>query len=119
MLVKVEEGGGGTWIQVHGPVGQAEAQALFKAAQVLLRKPGSGVLSLDLSAVSYLDSSALGMLLQLHRLAVDLGVDLVLQNPSSAVQRLLQVTNLNRVLRVEGSLSPGLGHPGPRFGSRS
>ncbi len=101
MQVRVEQGEDGILVQLSGPVGPAEGQALLRTARALLLEPRTQVLRLDLAAVSYLDSSALGMLLQLHELARSRGAGLVLQHPSEPDQRLLQVTNLDRLLVVE------------------
>ncbi len=55
----------------------------------------------DLSAVTFLDSAILGVLIRIHRAAGERGRDFVLQQPSPLVQRLLRITGLESVIRVE------------------
>lgn len=56
---------------------------------------------LDLSAVAFIDSSGLSALLDARRLAEDTSGELVLRNPSTAVSRLLQMTQLEEVFRID------------------
>jgi anti-sigma B factor antagonist len=100
MQVQVVEDAEGTWLRVRGPVDYAEAQALVKAGRVLLQNGLSGPLRLDLAGVSFMDSSALGALLQLREQAESLGRVLELHNPSAPVLKILRVTNLDRVFSL-------------------
>lgn len=55
----------------------------------------------DLSAVTFLDSAILGVLIRIHRAAGDRGRDVILHRPSPLVQRLLRITGLESMIRVE------------------
>lgn len=61
----------------------------------------SGDVVLDLAAVSFVDSSGIGVLIACHKRARNRGSRLVLRAPSRRVARLLAVTMLDRVLTVE------------------
>ena len=100
MQVQVVEDGSGTWLRVRGPVDYAEAQALVKAGRVLLRDGLSGPLRLDLAGVSFMDSSALGALVQLREQAHGLGRSLELHNASTPVLKILRVTSLDRLFSL-------------------
>ena len=100
MQVQVVEDAEGTWLRVRGPVDYAEAQALVKAGRVLLQNGLSGPLRLDLAGVSFMDSSALGALLQLREQVEGLGRALELHNPSAPVLKILRVTSLDRVFSL-------------------
>ncbi|MFN3649512.1 MAG: STAS domain-containing protein [Armatimonadota bacterium] len=55
-------------------------------------------LIVDLSGVSFMDSSGLGVLIHVLREARELGGDLCIRNPSREVRRILQVTGLLGVI---------------------
>ncbi|MFP5219021.1 MAG: STAS domain-containing protein [Actinomycetes bacterium] len=61
---------------------------------------GSGDLVLDLSGVTAVDATGLGVLVGAHRAADRAGRRLVLQDVPEQVHRLLRVTRLHRVLRT-------------------
>ena len=64
---------------------------------------GAGALVLDLSGVTSLDATGLGVLVGAHRRAGRAGRVLVLRDVSPPVARLLLLTRLDRVLRVDRS----------------
>jgi len=100
MQVQVVEDVAGTWLVVRGPVDYAEAQALVKAGRALLRESLTSPLRVDLAGVSFLDSSALGALLQLREQAEEQGRRLELHNPSALVLKTLRATSLDRVFSL-------------------
>ena len=59
---------------------------------------GAGELRLDFAQVTYLDSSALGMLVLLHRRAGQKGGHLVLDNLAPDLYELLKLTRLDTIL---------------------
>ena len=64
---------------------------------------GAGPLVLDLSGLTALDATGLGVLVGAHRRAGRVGRVLVLRDVRAPVARLLLLTRLDRVLRVERS----------------
>ena len=62
---------------------------------------GHARLTLDLSAVGFVDSSGLGVLVALHRRAESLGGSFVVQAVPPQVQRLFDITRLGDLLMVE------------------
>ncbi len=64
---------------------------------------GSGPLVVDLAGITVVDATGLGVLVGAHRRAGRAGRALVLQDPSPTVARVLLLTRLERVLRVERS----------------
>lgn len=55
----------------------------------------------DLRDTEYMDSSALGMLLLLREFASDRGAEVVLQNCSREVRKILEIANFQRLFRIE------------------
>lgn len=75
----------------------------FKAAtQPHLESPAIQALHIDMAAVEYLDSSALGMILHLKQKTDAAGKALVLTRPSAPVATVLKVVNFDKFLRIEG-----------------
>lgn len=66
-----------------------------------LLEDGAPHLRLDLSTVGFVDSSGLGVLVALHRLAESLGGSFVVQTVPPQVQRLFDITRLGDLLMVE------------------
>lgn len=64
-------------------------------------------LVIDLAGVDFIDSSGLAVLIATHRRIGDLGGELVLRHPSRTVCRLLELTNLEAVFRVEREENSG------------
>jgi anti-anti-sigma factor len=57
-------------------------------------------LVLDLSGCPFLDATAVGMLLDVHRRVWTAGGRLTLRSPSPRVRRTLQIAHVNHVLRM-------------------
>jgi anti-sigma B factor antagonist len=66
--------------------------------------PGGGAVVVDLSGVTFLDSSGLGVLVQAHRTAVERSNQLVVV-ASPPVRKLLRLTGLDTVLDTYDELS--------------
>jgi anti-anti-sigma factor len=63
-----------------------------------------GDVTVDMGALEIIDAAGLGMLTAAHLRAERAGLRLVLRNCSKELRRVLAVTRLNRLLRVERGL---------------
>jgi anti-sigma B factor antagonist len=89
---------GRTLVALQGDLDLYNADAVRTAlAQECMRKPRH--LVVDLSAVAFVDSTALHELLAVRTLLPDRRA-LVLRSPSADVRRALAVTGIDRILRV-------------------
>ncbi len=86
-------------IQVEGQFDFSQHQA-FRDAYRNLTTPGTSI-RLDLSKTSYMDSSALGMILLLKEHADKQGGKVVLVSPSNAVEKILTIANFHKLMTVE------------------
>ena len=59
------------------------------------------VFTLDLSKTSYMDSSALGMILLLKDHAEKLSGNVVIKSPSESVAKILEIAQFHRLLTIE------------------
>lgn len=64
-----------------------------------------GDIAVDMAGVHIIDAAGLGMLTAAHLRAERAGHQLVLRNCSNDVRRVLAVTHLNRVLRIDRRFS--------------
>jgi anti-sigma B factor antagonist len=87
-------------VAIIGVVGYVDLSTVpeLKAA---LERHDAPVLRVDLSGVSFLDSSGLQVLLAAHKRARDGGRRLVLVAPSPTVRRLFEITGLDGELDVD------------------
>lgn len=69
----------------------------------MLESHSISLLAVDLSAVTFIDSTGLGALVRMHQAAGALGKLLSLRNPSPRVSRVLRLCALDTVLPIETS----------------
>ena len=79
-------------------VGEVDASTCSQLDEVLHTLDGEEPALVDLSEVTFMDSSGLRVLIEHHYLRADHGGRLVILNPSRPVGRLLEVTGLDAVL---------------------
>jgi anti-sigma B factor antagonist len=93
---------GGAVLSVHGEVDVATAPALREAIiRAVDGRPARVVI--DLADVSFMDSSALGVLVSGYKYAQGAGIPLLLSSPGPAVYRLLRTSGM---IEIFGILDP-------------
>jgi anti-anti-sigma factor len=102
--------GGWTWradrtgetvvVTLAGEIDMAATFRLEPELERLTRDTGARALVVDMDAVEFMDSSALGLLLATQqRLRAD-GIRFLLANPSAGVRRMLELTGAGHALSV-------------------
>lgn len=82
-------------ITVAGDVDFGQAAYLVDSVSDLLHaQPGVQDLHLDFAELTFLDSTGLSALLQIHRQATELGVRMHLDNRPAHLDRILEITGL-------------------------
>ena len=81
-------------VTISGEIDIATSRAMRDA---LATSPGPAHLEVDMSAVTFMDASGIGVLLAARQRAVDGGGSLTLRAPSWAVQRVTGVLGLEEV----------------------
>lgn len=74
--------------------------------QIYYERPGKIVI--DLSDISFMDSSGLGLLLGRYTKARDLGAAFSLRNPTAEIMRILALAGADKLLTVERSDKSGV-----------
>ena len=81
--------------------GELDARTAPSLARVLSADPdGDGAWHLDVSGVTFIDSSGLGALVAVAREAAERGGSLRLDQPSTSVTRLLEITRMTEMFGV-------------------
>src|SRR6516165_6232642 len=86
-------------LELHGEIDMESVEDLSSRLDPLL-KEGDGLV-LDLVGVEFIDSSGLRLLIGIDGELRRAGQRLVIRRPSAAVQRLLEITALERWLLIE------------------
>ena len=97
--VVVTEDGGHTVAHITGEIDIATCERLRDAIEPHLG-PGQRIV-LDLSGVSFMDSSCLNVLVQARTTLTTDGGSLILRNPSDAARRVLTATGLAELFDIE------------------
>jgi anti-sigma B factor antagonist len=84
-----------------GELDMAAALRLEPIAERLLAQHGVRQLALDLADVAFIDSTGLSALLSIGERSATLGVEMTLVNISEPVRRLLDVSGMRALLRVD------------------
>ena len=89
-------------VRLDGRLNMVAAPALRKELHALV-EAGSARLVVDLSGTEFIDSSGLVALISGLKVARQAGGDLRIASPTRQVTTVLELTNLNRVLRAYDS----------------
>ncbi|MGC0418559.1 STAS domain-containing protein [Embleya sp. AB8] len=95
---------GGT-VSVHGDMDMTAAP-VFRQAIDRLVDEGARSLRIDLSGVPFIDSSGLGSLVYGYRRLRDRDGDIVVSGVGPQPARVLRITHLDRILKVEPTIVP-------------
>ena len=82
-------------VTISGEIDIATSRAMRDA---LATRPGPAHLEVDMSTVTFMDASGIGVLLAARQRAVDGGGSLTVRAPSGAVRRLTGVLGLDELL---------------------
>jgi anti-anti-sigma factor len=99
MQTNVTKLDGKTVIQLQGRF-DFNAHREFREAVDLAVKESHPQIQVDLGAVDYLDSSALGMLLMLRDKAKSAGKDVSLSNARGSVKQVIEIANFGKLFSL-------------------
>jgi anti-anti-sigma factor len=89
-------------VDAHGELDCSTAPPLQERLLQLIDERGARSIVLDMEAVRFMDSSGLHALVQVHKMLVSKGGELVLQRPTNIVRKVLELTGMDQVLSVVG-----------------
>jgi anti-sigma B factor antagonist len=107
--VKTAQLGNDTFVvSVTGEADMESASEIERELRQVL-KLGGRCVAVDLAEVAFIDSTALGLLLRFQPRFRARGGDLVIVSDDRRVLRTLEITGLDRILRIEQRLGEAMG----------
>lgn len=103
----VRQEDGGTVVAPRGRLTMVSARAFRETVTEVVERDG-GVVVVDMSGTTFVDSSGLGALVACLKTARQAGGDLRLAAPTEQVTMVLGLTNLDRVLRPRDTVEEAL-----------
>ncbi|MDJ1113548.1 STAS domain-containing protein [Microbacterium dauci] len=100
---------GGEVVTPQGRLTMVSARAFREQVSAHIQANTGSVIVIDLSEVSFIDSSGLGALVACLKTARQAGGDLRLAAPSEQVSMILTMTNLDRVLKPRPTVEESFG----------
>jgi len=102
LTVTSQADGSGIWtFELVGALDLASRDELTSAAGKALKSDDLSAIVLDLSGITFVDSTGIGAIVQIAGDASDVGAAFALRRPSSRVVRILQIAGLEDAWTVE------------------
>ncbi|GAA2645014.1 STAS domain-containing protein [Paractinoplanes durhamensis] len=95
---RIERQGDTTTVEPVGDVSMETVEVLREVLRTAVATHDSGRIDVDMSSVTFLDSTGIGVLVAAQRAAAGRGVQLMLRDPGPIVRMVLEVSNLDRIL---------------------
>ena len=94
----IQRDGDTVTVSPEGDVGLETVPVLREVMRNVVDSQDAGRIDVDLSSVTFLDSSAIGVLVAARRAAAAKGAELTLSQPGPMIRMVLQIANLDGVL---------------------
>ena len=88
-------------VHVRGEIDHHTASSIRQGIDSTLFEKRPAKLILDLSAVSFMDSSGLGLIMGRYSVMKELGGEMVVWNPSPETRAILTLAGMERLVRIE------------------
>lgn len=101
MEINCEKRGDITVAYIKGEIDHHNAKTARDALDGIIDSHQPIRFALDLSGVSFCDSSGLGLVMGRMRKCQSVGSTLSIQNPSKAAYRILEIAGMDKILKIE------------------
>ena len=95
-----EKSGRSLNVKIVGDIDHHSAKELHKKIDSMIFSERPSCLCLDLSDVSFMDSSGLGLILGRYRLSAELGISFKVADPTESVMKILKLAGCERILEI-------------------
>lgn len=89
---------------LEGDLDLHTVKGIREQVDAALEKSGARTLLLDLSRVSFMDSSGLGFILGRYRCLREKGGKVILVAPRAQVRRVLELSGVGRIMKISASI---------------
>jgi anti-anti-sigma factor len=100
LVIEVERDGAAALVRIDGEVEFATAPRL-RTTLLDLARDGATPVVLDLAEVPFLDSAGISLLIQAKKRLATIGSDLVLRAPQPNIRRVLEISGVTELFRIE------------------
>ncbi len=83
--------------------------------EIYAKKPRG--LILDMSAVNFMDSSGLGLIMGRYAVMNELGGEVIVSDPNPAIERIMSLANMQRVIKIQYTKT-NIQRPAPKVRGR-
>lgn len=89
-------------IKIFGDIDHHSAKRIRDKADdaIFTKKPS--MIIMDLSSVSFMDSSGLGLIMGRYTNALEIGANFLLYKPCLRVRKILELAGIERIMEIEG-----------------
>ncbi len=94
-------------VKLIGEIDHHSARSLRVEMDALILEVRPTRVVLDLSEISFMDSSGLGLIMGRYSLAKELGATLILRAPTAAVMKIISLAGMERMIKIEKSIKEG------------
>lgn len=105
MELQIEKRRGRSIVKLIGELDHHACQEIRDTLDNILKTPATKALVMDMKAVTFMDSSGMGLLLARHRLALDRQVELVICGASVEITKLLCMVALDKQVPMFGNIN--------------
>ena len=89
------------YIKLSGDIDHHSAKSVRDSVDGLIRENNPAELELDLSAVEFMDSSGLGLVLGRYKKQIETGGKMKIINPTRRVMQILQLAGVEKIIKIE------------------
>ncbi len=90
-------------IKLRGEIDHHTATIIRNAMDSEIYKKRPRGLILDMSSVGFMDSSGLGLIMGRYAVMKELGGEVIVQNPSPAIEKIMLLAGMERVVKIESA----------------
>jgi len=101
MEIKSNKSGDKTIAYIFGEIDHHNAKTARERLDVIIEEEQPVTFGLDLSGVSFCDSSGLGLVMGRMRKCLSVGSTLIIIDPSPAAHRILEIAGMDKILKIE------------------
>jgi len=101
--IEIAQDGADLVLRLAGDLDLSHATELVRCVDELTQMTIEPRIVVETSKVTFIDSSGTQSLMVAHRRCLDAGGVLVVRSPSAAVEQILRITGLDRVLTIDAA----------------
>ncbi|MCL2772810.1 MAG: anti-sigma factor antagonist [Oscillospiraceae bacterium] len=89
------------YVKLLGDIDHHTARSVRESVDELILTKNPVELDLDLSAIDFMDSSGLGLVLGRYKKQNDIGGRMKILNPSRRIMQILQLAGVEKIIKIE------------------